>query len=136
MAQVNNSQPGPVYTFTVNLQTHQYYSWLQPNNRLQTPVGNSGNVYVEVDDQKFHRTIWLPGAMPGTSLEQQTNPDGYSATNVNGTAVNVPPPSGGDGYYRHGDTVVAYGKQGTYLKNLYVSSPPKLSDVLILVSVQ
>jgi hypothetical protein len=138
MAQINNSQPGPVYTFTVNLETQQYSSWDHPNNRLQTPIGNSGGTYVEVDDQKFHRTIWLPGAMPGQSFSRLEPHAGEgTVTNANGTQVNIPGTSLKDGYYRHGDTIVAFGHQGVYLKNLYVSNPPDpVRDTLILVSVQ
>jgi len=125
MAQTTNSQPNPKYTFTVNLQTLQWGSWVQPNNNLETPTGDGGT-FVEVNDQRNHRTIWLPCAFPGTSLERSPE-QGDVGTSGHGSQK---------GYYRHGDTVVAYGANGKYLKDTYVSNPARPDDVLIFVSAE
>jgi hypothetical protein len=67
----------------------------------------AGNETVaEVDEQRSLRTTWLPGAHAGCPNIQRLH---------------------------DGDTFVAYGADGLYLKNLYCHGNP-LQDELILVS--
>ena len=117
MTQTTDSNPRPMYTFQVNLETVNRTGSALPNR-----TSTMGNETVsEANEQKYQRTIFLPNVTGGGFVyRHQTFPADKAA---------------GQGYYHHGDQVVAYGKAGMYLKNTYTSTPPAIDDVLILVSI-
>lgn len=60
----------------------------------------------EADQQKNNRSIYIPGLLAGENKHR----------------------------VKHGDTFVVKGMKAVYLKNLYVSSPAAVSDLLQIVS--
>ena len=84
---------------------------LETINRLGHSVPNRTQVagsetVSEADQQKNNRTIFSPGLLAGE------NRSGY----------------------KHGDTFTVKGAKAVYLKNLYVSTPAGLDDLLQIVS--
>lgn len=103
MAQTSDSQVAyPVITFQVNLETIDRMGHLVPN-RITTD-GNETSA--EADDQRNHRSIYIPGLLAG---ENRAN-------------------------FHHGDQFTVKGEKATYLKKLYVSTPASSNDLLSIVS--
>ena len=108
MAQINDSQPThPVIVFEVDLETVNRQGHLVPN-RIQT----SGNETVtEADDQRNHRTIWLPGLL--------TAENRYKVIN-NGSRTLL----------RHGDRFTVKGQKATYMKTVYTTGANPVLKVI------
>jgi hypothetical protein len=64
----------PVYTFTINLETLQRYSWSLPN---RTKLDGNETVS-EADNVKNTRSTWLTSLFPG--VEHIAHKDGYTFT--------------------------------------------------------
>lgn len=94
------SQPKPAITFRVNTETLKRQSHLVPNQ-----IEVQGNqTRSEADDQKFRRSIYIPGLLAGENVQK----------------------------IGHDDTFVVYGQRAIYLKNLYCKGA--VDDLLSVVS--
>lgn len=94
------SNPKPAITFKINTETQNRQGHLVPN-RTET----SGNeTRSEADDQKFRRSIYIPGLTAAENVQKL----------------------GHDGQF------TAYGLRAIYLKDLYVKGNP--DDLLSVVS--
>lgn len=83
----------PVYTFRVNLETLNRYSWSQPYYNTQI-VGNETEP--EGDNFKYTRSAWLASLLPGYEFIADKEgvtftAYGEKATYLKKTYVSVPP---------------------------------------------
>lgn len=93
------SQPKPAITFRINTETLNRQWHLVPNQR--EVQGNQTRS--EADDQKYRRSVWIPGFLAGENVDR----------------------------LGHDDTFTMYGKRATYLKTLYCKGT--VDDLLTVV---